>query len=328
MLQAGKLDSDLLKELVFKHLKIKRPEVLLRSELGEDCAVLNPEGQLCVLSTDPITGAGEILGSLAVHVNCNDIAAQGIAPVGLMLTLLAPVGSTEAELEGIMKQAAREAALLNVEIIGGHTEITTAVNRMVVSGVAIGFKPVSLKEKRGAQPGDLLIMTKTAGLEGTGILMSDCAQSLEEVLNPEELSQSAFFFSQLSVVREGVLGGRHNAIKLHDVTEGGMYGAVWEMCQAAGLGCRVFQDRIPVHPITEKVCHHFKLNPYRLISSGSMLVIISPEDAGAYMEALAQEGIRGTVIGEIVEAGLLTVNGDAVEILMPPGPDELFRVVG
>ena len=328
MLQAGKLDSELLRELVFKHLTLKRPEVLLRSELGEDCAVLNPGGQLCVLSTDPITGAGEILGSLAVHVNCNDIAAQGIAPVGLMLTLLAPVGTNSGELEAIMKQAAREAALLDVEIIGGHTEITTAVNRMVVSGVAIGFKPISERELRRVQPGDVLVMTKMAGLEGTGILISDCAERLEGVLSPEELVESTFFLSQLSVVKEGVIGGRNHALKLHDVTEGGIYGAVWEMCQAAGVGCRVYQDRIPVHGITRKVCAHFKLDPYRLISSGSMLVILSPEDAETYITALRAEGIDGTIIGEITEAGLDVINGQVRETLLPPGPDELFRVVG
>ncbi len=328
MLQAGKLDSELLKKLIFKHLEVKRPEVLLRSELGEDCAVLDPEGRLCVLSTDPITGAAEILGSLAVHVNCNDIAAQGIAPVGLMLTLLAPVGTTAEELEGVMKQAAKEAALLNVEIIGGHTEITAAVNRMVVSGVAIGFKAANLGKTRPIQPGDVLVMTKTAGLEGTGILMSDFAAELASVLNPKELTQSTFFFDQLSVVPEGVLGGHHKALKLHDVTEGGIYGAVWELCQVAGLGCRVFQEQIPVHPLTEKVCKYFKIDPYRLISSGSMLVILSPETATGYMQDLKAQGILGTVIGEIAEGDIQIMVKGARVPLLPPGPDELFRVVG
>lgn len=327
MLQAGKLDSELLKDLIFKHLKIKRPEVLLRSELGEDCAVLDPEGRLCVLSTDPITGAGEILGSLAVHVNCNDIAAQGIAPVGLMLTILAPLGTTEEELEGVMRQAAKEAALLNVEIIGGHTEITTAVNRMVVSGVAIGFKPASQKT-RSAQPGDVLVMTKTAGLEGTGILMSDFAGELAEVLSPEELGRSTIFFDQLSVVPEGVLAGKHQAIKLHDVTEGGIYGAVWEICQAASLGCLIFQDRIPVHALTRKVCSFFKIDPYRLISSGSMLVLLSPEAVDGYLEDLKAQAILGTVIGEITAGEIQIIAEDILLPLLPPGPDELFRVVG
>lgn len=328
MLQAGKLDSELLKELVFRHLTTKRPEVLLRSELGEDCAVLDPGGRLCVLSTDPITGAGAILGSLAVHVNCNDIAAQGIAPVGLMLTVLAPVGTTEEELEGVMKQAAQEAARLNVEIIGGHTEITTAVNRMVVSGVAIGFKTPAQESARVVRPGDLLVMTKTAGLEGTGILISDFPKELSAVLSPEELGRSSEFFSQLSVVPEGVLGGDYQALKLHDVTEGGIYGAVWEICQTAGLGCRVYQDRIPVHPLTGKVCAHFSIDPYRLISSGSMLLIMPAASTPAYLEALTNQGILGTVIGEITAEELLIISGDGVLPLMPPGPDELFRVVG
>lgn len=328
MLQAGKLDTELLKELVFKHLTIKRPEVLLRSELGEDCAVLDPGGRLCVLSTDPITGAGEILGSLAVHVNCNDIAAQGIAPVGLMLTVLAPVGTTEAELEGVMKQAAREAERLNVEIVGGHTEITSAVNRMVISGVAIGFKAQDTQPTRAVRPGDVLVMTKTAGLEGTGILMSDFSDALSAVLSPEELERRSEFFDQLSVVPEGVLGGKHHALKLHDVTEGGIYGAVWEMCQAASLGCRIFEELVPVHPLTEKVCGHFRIDPYRLISSGSLLLILSPKAVTGYLEALKEQGIRGTIIGEIIAEGLEIITGSGVLPLQPPGPDELFRVVG
>lgn len=328
MLQAGKLDSDLLKELVFKHLVIKRPEVLLRSELGEDCAVLDPQGSLCVLSTDPITGAGEILGSLAVHVNCNDIAAQGIAPVGLMLTLLAPVGTTPEELEGVMKQAAQEAARLNVEIIGGHTEVTAAVNRMVVSGVAIGFKANDTGKRRGVKAGDALVMTKTAGLEGTGILLSDFAEVLAGALSPEELEQSPQFFQQLSVVPEGVLGGRHQALKLHDVTEGGILGAVWEMCQGANLGCLVEVERIPVHPITMKVCDHFKIDPYRLISSGSMLLIMAQESVEGYLEALKAQGIQGTVIGEMTPGTPRIKIQGQVQELMPPGPDELFKVVG
>lgn len=328
MLQTGKLDSELLKELVFKHLTVRRPEVLLRSALGEDCAVLDASGGLCVLSTDPITGAGEILGRLAVHVNCNDIAAQGIAPVGLMLTLLAPVGTTAAELEAVMGQAASEAARLNVEIIGGHTEITAAVNRMVISGVAVGFKAREAQPPRKAMAGDVLVMTKYAGLEGTGILLSDFAEALSASLTEAELQESQWFLDQLSVVPEGILASRFGALKLHDVTEGGVYGAVWEICMTGDLGCRVYRDRIPVHPLTEKVCRHFDLDPYRLISSGSMLVILPRETASAYLEALHHQGIAGTVIGDITAEAVVIVTETQEEPLLPPGPDELFRVVG
>lgn len=327
MLPVGKLDSDLLKSIIFSHLTHKRPEVLLRAELGEDCAVLDPGGALCVLSTDPITGAGEILGRLAVHVNCNDIAAQGVAPLALMLTVLAPPGTTAADLEAVMGQAAAEAARLNVEIIGGHTEITPAVNRMIVSGVALGLKPPGMV-KAPARAGDVLVMTKTAGLEGTGILLSDCKADLSAVLSPDELAQGSWFLDRLSVVPEGVLGGRFGARKLHDVTEGGIYGAVWELCQATGLGCRLRTADIPVHLVTEKVCRHFSLNPYRLISSGSLLLIMPPEAVPGYLEALSAEGVSGAVIGEMTAGEASLVSEGGLQPLDPPGPDELFKVIG
>lgn len=327
MLPIGKLDTDLLNKLIFRHLGPRRPEVLLRAALGEDCAVLDPAGDLCVLSTDPITGAAEIIGSLAVHVNCNDIAAQGIAPVALMLTILAPAGTEASELELVMRRAAAEAAKLNVEIIGGHTEITSAVNRMVVSGVALGFKPKD-SPVPPAKPGDHLIMTKTAGLEGTGIILSDFSETLKNVLSSEELAQSPEFFSALSVVPEGVLGGRFGASKLHDITEGGILGAVWEVCHAVNMGCVIQKRHIPVHPLTEKVCTYFDIDPYRLISSGAMLLILPPEKSEAYIAEAASIGVRATVIGELTASPSLMVENDGLHVLDPPGPDELFKVVG
>lgn len=116
---------------------------MVRPSIGEDCAVVNYGDYNCILSTDPITGATNEIGRLAVHINCNDIASNGVAPLGIMLTILAPEGTTVEDIDTIMEQAAKEADVLNVEILGGHTEITSAVNRIVISATAIGKQSAS-----------------------------------------------------------------------------------------------------------------------------------------------------------------------------------------
>ena len=138
MLKTGKLDNDLLEQIVFKKITFRRPEVLTRPGIGEDCAVVDFGAYDCVLSTDPITAAAGDIGKLAVDISCNDIAASGVAPLGILLTVMLPEGTTRADVETIMGQAAEAAEALGVEIIGGHTEITPAVNRPVIVSTAIG----------------------------------------------------------------------------------------------------------------------------------------------------------------------------------------------
>ncbi|MEL7656910.1 MAG: AIR synthase related protein, partial [Bacillota bacterium] len=138
MLKTGKLDSRLLEEIVFKNIKYKRPEVITRPGIGEDCAVVDFGAYECVMSTDPITAAVGEIGKLAVHISCNDIASNGIEPLGIMLTVMLPEGTTEEQVEEIMKQAGQVSEELGVEIIGGHTEITPAVTKPIIVSTAIG----------------------------------------------------------------------------------------------------------------------------------------------------------------------------------------------
>ena len=166
MLKPGKLDSGLLEEIIFKSIKHKRKEVKKRPGIGEDCAVIDFGEYECVLSTDPITAAVGHIGRLAVHISCNDIASNGVEPLGVMLAIMLPPGTTKGDIAEIMAQAEETAAGLGVEIIGGHTEITGAVNQPVIVSTAVGRGRASpaTEEARKIKPGDLIFMTKTAGL--------------------------------------------------------------------------------------------------------------------------------------------------------------------
>lgn len=329
-MKTGKLDSKLLEDIVFKYLKYRRPEVLVRPGIGEDCAVLDYGDYECVLSTDPITGAINEIGRLAVHISCNDVASNGVEPLGILLAIMLPEGTEVEQIEEIMRQAGEAAESLGVEIIGGHTEITAAVNKPIIVSTAVGRAAGGTSQKaENMRPGDAILMTKTAGLEGTGIIACDCEEKLKGVLSGEELRKAKAMLNLVDVVKEGVIAGKIGTAGMHDVTEGGILGAVWEMCEIAGLGAEVWANKIPIDPITEKICGHFGLNSLRLISSGCMMIMAHPEKEKELLEAIRESGIPVACIGRVrpaAEGRRLIKDGEIVEIA-PPGSDELYKVV-
>ncbi|MGN1413103.1 MAG: AIR synthase family protein [Anaerovoracaceae bacterium] len=331
MLKTGKLDSDLLKQIVIDKINYKRPEVLTRAGVGEDCAVVDYGEYECVMSTDPITAAVSDIGRLAIHISCNDIASNGIQPLGIMLAVMLPVGTTEDDIEMIMDQAAKAAEACQVEIIGGHTEITAAVTQPVIVSTAIGRgRKNQSASAENIQIGDVILMTKSAGLEGTGIIAGDYAEELKAILSPEELEQASELLDHVSVVRDGVTAGAVGTHGMHDVTEGGILGAVWEMCQIAGVGCQLQEEAIPVASVTRKICTHYGINYLRLISSGAMIIMTAPEKKEEMLQKLSEAGVPVCQIGRILPAseGLMLQHADgSSEIIDPPGPDELYKVV-
>ncbi|NLD20594.1 MAG: AIR synthase [Clostridiales bacterium] len=331
MLKAGKLDSDLLKEIVFDKITYRNDDVKVRPGIGEDCAVVDFGQYECVMSTDPITAAVNDIGRLAIHITCNDIASNGVEPLGIMLAVMLPEGTTEDDVEHIMGQAAKTAAEIQVEIVGGHTEITPAVKQPVIVSTAIG-KALADTSQNGndMEAGDYIMMTKAVGLEGTGIIACDHEKRLADLLTDEEITRAKTFLDLVSVVKEGVAAGKVGTHGMHDITEGGILGAVWEMCQISRKGAQLWEETIPIEPETEKICKTFDIDALRLISSGSMVIIVPPDMKEAMERAMAYAGVRLSIIGRVEEeeygVKLLSCSGENCEI-QPPGADEIYKVV-
>jgi len=322
----GKLDNQELRRLVLDRLPAQGQFVTSGPAVGVDCSAIRfCDGQV-VLSTDPITGAAADIGRLSVLVTCNDIAACGIRPSALLLTIIAPPQATADDIRMVIDQAAAAARKINVSIVGGHTEVSDAVTRFVVSATALGFTYGNhIIQASGAQPEDALVMTKTAGLEGTAILASDQAKKLAGKLSEQELQEARGLISQISVVEEGSSGGDLGVHAMHDATEGGILGACWELAEASGLGCVVDAEKIPVHPLTSKICSLLAIDPRRLVASGSM--IIATDQPDDLLATLANKGILATVIGKLTENKLKIADfGHETMELLPPGPDELYKI--
>ena len=325
-MQVGKLDWEDLRQLIQNHRSVNREDVRIKSGVGEDCSVINFGSHECIVSTDPITGADKNMGRLAVHINCNDIASCGVEPIGLLVTILAPESATLEEISQVMAEIDEETRKLNVEILGGHTEVTKAVNKLIVSCTAIG-KAVASKAvaTSGAKLGDSLIVTKNLCLEGSSILANEYEGKAAEVLSSEEIAEAKAYIDNISVVREGVLAGKFGVNAMHDITEGGVLGALWEMAEASEKGFSVYEYTMPITEISRKLCSNFKIDPLKFISSGSML--ISAENGEALVKELSENGIKATIIGKVTEKNGVMINEKGEELqVAPPERDELFSI--
>ena len=319
-MKLGKLDNDTLEKLILNRFSKTRQESFGAPHIGMDCAMLDFGDQLIVCSCDPITSAdARHIGALSVHVNCNDAAAGGAEPVALLVTLLLPPDTTEDTVDMIARDLQNAASLAGVDIIGGHTEVTDAVTRVTTCTAVLAKTPRS-KALIGAVPGDAIVMTKWAGLEGTMLIACDHADLLK-CLPDETIERAKTLSDYLSVVPESRIALMHGAHAMHDVTEGGVLGAVWELAAQKHLGAVVDREAIPILPETEAIAKAVGLDPYRLMASGSLL--IACERGAETVAALKEAGIPAVIIGRITEHDFFFTDGSP---LYPPGTDELYRL--
>ena len=334
-LPTGKLPPALLDALLARHSR-PDPRVVLGPRAGEDAAIIDMGDRYLVAKTDPITFATDEIGWYAVNVNANDVACCGATPKWFLATLLLPEGRTDAALvERIFAQIAEACAALDVTLCGGHTEITYGLERPIVVGQMLGeVAPEDCLTTSGAQPGDVLVLTKGIAVEGTAIIASEMRAELEPTMGAADLERCVAMLHDpgISVVPDAncaiAAGGVH---ALHDPTEGGVATGLWEIARAAGVGLRVEEHALPVLAPCRALCRHFGLDPLGLIASGALLIAAAPGAAGGIIAALAGIGVAASQIGEVVERsrGCVLCDASGRERPLPHfDRDEIARLFG
>ncbi len=328
-LQLGKLEPRLLRQLVFNHLGCKDNRVLLEPKIGEDATVIDFGDRALVVHSDPITGAVENVGWLAVNVCTNDIATRGVRPLWILTALLLPEGFTLAYLKRIMKQIDDAAKQLGVSVVGGHSEITSTVHHPVIVTTAIGEttnkKFISSSE---ARVGDTIIMTKGAAIEGTSILAFELTQLLEDRIGKKMVERAKRFIKMTSVVSDALTAVEAGEVHaMHDATEGGVAGAIQEIAWASNSGAQIHEDKIPIYPETKAICEALDIDTLRTISSGALLISTAPESAQKILAVLKERNIRASEIGNIVskQHGISVVRKDGTRLnLKKPVKEQLW----
>ncbi|MDK2784129.1 MAG: hydrogenase expression/formation protein HypE [Thermococcaceae archaeon] len=325
----GKVPPEVLEKIVFNLLGVEDERVIIKSGVGIDAAAIDFGENVLVASSDPITGAEKHIGFYAINVNANDVATFGAKPRWFLATILLPENADENLLKEIMEDMHRSAEKLGISIVGGHTEVTIGLNRPIVIGTMLGeVKREKLVRSNGAKAGDAIILTKGAGIEGTSIIASEREEELRNVFGDELVERAKRFLEKISVVKEALIAAEIGVHAMHDPTEGGIANGFHEMADAAGLGFRVYHDKIPIAEETKKLCEYFNLDPLALISSGSLLIAAPREKANAIVEAIKKEGIPAEVVGEFLENSNVKVivkNGKETP-LKRPETDEIWKI--
>jgi hydrogenase expression/formation protein HypE len=326
----GKVPNDILKKVVFKLTGMQSSRVLNGPAVGEDAAVIDYDDRLVIVKSDPITGAQKNVGWLAVNVNANDIAVRGARPLFYLSTIMLPEKHNHKILVEICEGIDLAARELGVMVVGGHTEVTSAVSRPVLSGTMIGE---TMRAKviltSGAKIGDTIIATKSIALEGTAILASDRYDQLRRSIDTKLLRRAQEFIKRISVVREALAAAETGFVHcMKDPTEGGLLQALNEVAEASHVGYSIDESVVPIEPETSTICGTLRVDALKLISSGMLIATVPKENEESVVKRIKDVGIKVTRIGTITGEGRIVrrISGKT-EIVNESVKEELWKAL-
>ncbi|MBN1334043.1 MAG: hypothetical protein JW971_09810 [Synergistales bacterium] len=307
----SKFPYEMLKECVYPFTRPEHEDdsVILGATFGEDVALTRVGKDLLLSHVDPIVGAVSGIGWLAMHVACNDIACSGIRPRWAQILVLVPTKEDHQLVREIMADAAKAAEEIQVTIVGGHTGYSSGISRPVVAVTAMA--PAMNRRiigTGGARPGDHIIITGGAGIEGTSILAVDFADEGRFLgLSEDELREASRLSDEVSVVTEAMILADHGATSMHDVTRGGILETSIEISRLSGVSLEIDAALLPSRPIVDRFAEAFSFDPLKMISSGSLVATISSETVATALKALHGSGIHAGDVGTVKEGRGITL---------------------
>ena len=312
MENAGKINEEYFKQVILPNSGFRRKEVLVGPNFGVDVALIDLlDGRAMALTSDPLSliptlGLQESAW-LSVHLMANDIATTSFSPQYLQTVLNLPTSITDAQFREYWQHIDHFSQQIGVAITGGHTGSIEGQNSTIAGGgtmITIAPKDQILTSNN-AQAGDLIVMTKQCAMSSVAILALSFSETFKQRLGTEIAQKASDLFYQTSVLKEAEavrqLNEKQRVVNaMHDVTEGGVLGAVLEMSVASGLGVEVNDEKIPRTAVEMAVCELFELDPRYCIGAGSMILSVKPSHETAVVQALIEQGLPATVIGKFV----------------------------
>lgn len=301
----GKLDYRLLERLLALN-PIQDPRIIVGPQIGEDAAVIDFGEKYLVAKTDPITFTTHRIGWYAVNVNANDIATMGATPKWFLTTILLPERKTNKRLvTQIFHDIIEAAQALHITVCGGHTEISSTIDRPIIVGTMLGeVEKDKLVVNSRACPGDDLLLTKGIAIEGTSIIAHKKASVLKKEFGNQFVKRAQAFINNpgLSVVADALLANTVAQIHaMHDPTEGGLATGIMELASVSGTGVIIDREKIPCYTETEQMCKFYNIHPLGLIASGALLIALNPEFTKEVIAILKKNDIVCTPIGKLTK---------------------------
>ena len=322
-MKIGKVPENVLKRSVLRQIQTKREEIICGAGIGEDCAVFSFDCREMMTCIQTAAASAVSMGQL-IRRCTNNLAAAGAEPVGIMIALTLPPETEEPEIKALMAEASACCKELNIQIAGGQTCISSAVREPVAAVTGYG-RPFDREKSRPVRAGQDIVISKWIGLEGTAILAGRYRDKLLQRYPAYFVEEAAGFDRFLSVIPEAATAVKSGVCMMHDASEGGIFGALWELAERAGVGLTIDLKKLPLRQETVEVCECCEANPYELLSGGALLMVT--EDGPGLAEALKAENIPAAVVGRVTDSNnRMIVNGEEMRFLGRPAGDEIYRV--
>jgi hydrogenase maturation factor len=331
----GKIHPRFFDRVIYPRLGVEDDSIVIGPRHGVDYGVIRTGGKAIAMSTDPFFivpsfGFGRAAW-FGFHIIFCDVAVSGLPPKHLAIDLNLPPEMTEEQIEEMWESVHGESVKYGISIVTGHTARYTGCNYPMVGGataIAIGDES-ELRGPHRAKAGDRVVITKGPAVEATGLLAVLFPDRFVSAGGEEFQKEAAGVFDQMSVLDECAIARKFPGVHvMHDATECGILGGLHEMARAGKYGLRIERDLIPVQPVIRKTAELFDFDMYAAISEGTLIAIVSPDEADELVAAMKDEGIPGAVCGELVpeEDGLTIVSGGEESELVHPVTDPYWTL--
>jgi len=325
-MRTGKLPEHTFKRSVINPIRYRRKETVLRAGVGHDGAVIG--NMVTAMATTAFCYTGNEIYALDNAIN-NVIAAGG-KPYAVSVAILLPEHSEEATLRQITGNLAVKAEEYQVDIISGHTELVPSVVSPTITITAYGER---LWDNRHAEVkmGMDVVMTKWVGLYGGAILASLRVDELTTRYPKSYIEVAASYMKYTSLMPElsaleAVVTEQPECIfAAHDVSNGGVFGALWQMLSACNCGAEFPVEAFPIKQEIIEVSEYYDINPYMMNGQGSLLLVT---DDGEYLvDKFRQAGVSANIIGRLTDSkDRKILMEDEERFLVPPKGDALNAV--
>ena len=338
MPEIGKISPEVFKELIFPRLGVNSEKILVGPQHGVDVGIVEIGDKVASFTCDPVFIVPEYgwerAAWFAIHIIASDAVTCGLKPKYLSIDLNLPMEMTKEQLEIVWETMHQQCERMGVSVICGHTARYENCHYPMVGGatmVGVGDKDEYVTPKM-ARAGDKIIITKGPAIEATGIFAAMFPQLIEKEFGRDFSQRAQQIFYKMSVVEDAMtavsVGIRDDGVTtMHDATECGIWGGLYEVAQAAGLGVRVEKEQIVVEDCITEICSYFSIDPYASISEGTLIIACRQHKAQKVVEALSQKGIKTSIVGELTEPekGMVLVTKGREEKLEHPIVDPFWR---
>ena len=324
----GKVDGTFFDEHIYPHLGAEREEIRVGPQHGVDFGVVDIGERSLVVATDPISILPKLgferAARFAFDVVCADVAVSGLPPAYLSLDFTLPPAMTDAEFATLWRAIDREASELGASIVAGHTARYEGCSYPWIGGATVlGVGSADeIVRPDGARPGDSLVLTTGPAVEAVGLLTTLFGDEMdlpEETIETarERLDDARAVYDALAAVAAGPVTA------MHDVTEGGLRGALCEIAASTGVRFDIERERVPMRPSVEPVCEYLDIDPWAATSAGSLLLAVDSAGVDPVLDALADRDTTAAVVGEVSAGSGAYVDGERIE---PPPADPSWDV--